>query len=96
MVYHAVEQRFLPLRTRIRAAQVRDVGRCKGLARFLQGRANFFAIQEGQAIGLDRLLTEVGGDSNHRSVMSQALAILHLYIAKRDIIAQETRSGPHA
>ena len=61
-----------------------------------KGERIFFAIQQGQAIGLDRLLTEVGGDTNHPSVLSQGLAILRMYIAKRDIIEQEARSGPHA
>ena len=44
----------------------------------------------------ERLLNDVGGDTNHPSVLSQALAIARLYIAKRDIFEQEARSGPHA
>ena len=53
-------------------------------------------MDQGQAIALDRLLTEMGGDTNHPNVLSQALAILRLYIRKRDIIEQKGRSGPHA
>ena len=89
VVCHVLESKMTPLRMRIQAWQVRDVGRVRSFADLL-GEAR----GKGRATSLSKLVAGVLFMNPTRSIEQQARCILHLYESALGEIEGDARKKP--
>ena len=89
VVCHVLESKMTPLRMRIHAWQVRDVGRVRSFADLL-GEAR----GKGRATSLSKLVSGVLFMNPTRSIEQQARCILHLYESALGEIEGDARRKP--